>query len=211
MNGMTYIILDLLVYIFILTGCSSSEKLLEIELQNDSVSTTTTDPEITLTLVCRNRGAENLLLYGITSNLRTNADIERLCNTNRVGGGVGLMLFNQKMSPVYVIESIPDSIDYKRHDDKYFSQEMEKEKARFLAGTRVLKVSEVLNLEMIVNIRQFNLKRGRYYMQMVYYAGKGLKDNFVVGEGQIERDMKLFDAVLYQGCAVSNQISITVN
>ncbi|MBT1699009.1 hypothetical protein KK083_19095 [Fulvivirgaceae bacterium PWU4] len=208
---MTYILLDLLIYIFILTSCSSSQESLEIELLNDSVSITTGDSEVALTLACRNGGTENLLLYGIMSNLRTNADIERLCNINRVGGGVGLMLLNQSMSPVHVIESIPDSIDYKQYDNKHFSQEMEKGKARFLAGTRILKASEVLNLEMIVNIRQFNLKPGRYYIQMVYYAGKGLKDNFVVGEEQIEKDMKLFDAVLYQGCAVSNKISITVN
>lgn len=211
MSRMIIVSIHVLLSVLFYGGCTSTfEEALQIRFKRDSVLLAKNETEIALTVECKNSGNVNLLLYGIMSNLLTNADAERLCNVNRVGGGIGLMLFDHKLSPVYAVETIPDSIKHKRLDERTFKSEMADSKKRFLGGTRVLKASQVLELVLNVDMRQFNLRPGQYHLKLVYYAGKGLTDDFVVGQQQIERDMHLYDAKLYQGCVLSDQIVLTV-
>jgi hypothetical protein len=207
---MNIIIQVLLSFFLLVNSHQSGTNLLEVKVLSDSLVVTKNDTEVPIKLQCRNKGKRNLLLYGILSNVLTNAETERLCNVDRVGGGVGLLIFNNQLLPEYTIESIPDSIDYKQIDRDSFKKQMDKAKRQFLAGTRTVEAASVLDLTIKVNIRQFKLKPGKYYLQMIYYSGKGLRDNFVVGPEQIEKDMELHNAVVYQGCATSNQIVVTV-
>jgi hypothetical protein len=206
--------LAIISYLFIISvkGQSVDNGLLEIQIANDSLQTFDRNPELTISLQCKNNSGKNLLLYGFDSNLITIGTADQLCgNQERVGGGIALLVFNEKHEREHAVHSIPDSIAYKPMPKERFEKLMEQGRVRYLAGTRVLKAYSTSCLDRKINLREYRpLKKGVYHLQIIYFAGKSLMTKRV-GEEQIAKDKKEHNAELYQGCAISNTITFRVD
>ncbi len=203
-----------LTIIFVFSAVSlwgqSADSLVEIQIVNDSLKTFANSPELTIPLRCKNNGNKNLIMYGFNSNLLT-AYVDRLCgNLEKIGGGIGVLIFNAKHERVYAMHTIPDSIDYKPIPKERFEQLMGYNRMRYLAGTKILKALDISYVDKKFNLREFSLKKGTYQLQLIVFAGKSLVTKGV-GIEQIEKDKKEYNAELYQGCAISNQITFRVD
>lgn len=203
---MRYIILIL----WFCASCSKAQsidaKILEIEIMEDSIAILKEVPQMLLSIRIKNNSEHNMLLYGLGSNVLNNSEMDRLCNPRLVGGGLGIFIFNEQNKRQYSSWSIPDSIDHKPMPREKFEELMKQGTEKYLRGTRVAIKSDFSFFQRRIDLQQYMLKRGTYYLQVVYYSGVGIKDNYVVGEEQIERDRQFYNAEIYQGCAVSNRI-----
>jgi hypothetical protein len=189
---------------------SVSEQSMAIEIINDSLQVFANHGEITISLKCKNFTDKNLLLYGFESELRRYTDVVSICNVERTGGGIALFVYNERGEIQRPEWSIPDSIDYKPMPKERLEVILNNDRLRFINGKKIIKGSGVLYFDRKIDLKDFHLKRGRYYLQIGYYAGKGVK-KVMVGEEQIEKDKKAHAAELYQGCAISNKITFRVD
>jgi hypothetical protein len=206
---MQYLPIILCLLILTVKAQSVEVNLIEIQIVNDSLRTFSGNPEVTLSLRCKNNSSKNLLLYGFDSNLIT-IPADRLCTNDRIGGGISVVIFNEKHERVYAVHRIPDSIDYKPIPKERFEQLMEEGRVRYLAGTKVLKGADITYTDRKLDLHEFPLRKGTYYLQIIVFAGKSLMTKRV-GEEQIAKDKKIYNAELYQGCAVSNEITFRVD
>lgn len=200
-------------YLFItcVNGQSVDKGLIEMQIINDSLQTFASSPELTISLRCKNNRNKNLLLYGFEGNItKFGATVERACDQERVGGGIALLILNEKREREHATWSIPDSIDYKPMPKEKFEQRMGQGRLEYLRGTKILKGSDVMYVDQKIDLREFSFKKGTYYLQIIYYSGKKLKTK-TVGEEQIEKDKKAYNAELYQGCVISNEITFRVD
>jgi hypothetical protein len=90
-----------------------------------------------------------------------------------------------------------------------FEKAMDNAYGRYLAGTMSIKAYTVTCFDRSISLENFHLKKGVYFLQVVYYAGKALATH-TVGQDQISHDEQLYSAELYQGCAESNMIVMVV-
>jgi len=70
-------------------------------------------------------------MFGVT--------LERVCDFKNVGGGMALLILNEKQQRVYASWEIPDSINYKPMPPEKFKRIMEKEDYDILPGRQFLK------------------------------------------------------------------------
>jgi hypothetical protein len=188
---------------------SVNENVLNVQIVNDSLQTFASSPEVIISLRCENNSRKSLLLYGFDSNMIT-IPADRLCaNIERVGGGISVIIHSEKRERVYAVHTMPDSIAYKEMAEEKFAQLMKDADRRYLAGTKVLKRS-ITYIDKKLDLHEFPLARGTYYLQIIVFAGRSLMTK-AVGEQQIETDKKLYNAELYQGCAISNEITFRVD
>jgi hypothetical protein len=122
----------------------SVDNSLEIHIGNDTLQTFSANPEIRLSLCCKNNLDKNLLLYGFDSYLLT-MYVDRVCaHLERAGGGIGVLVFNEKNEREYAVHSIHDSVAYKPMPKEEFERFMEQGRLKYLKGTKVLKGSELI-------------------------------------------------------------------
>ena len=202
--------LSIFLHLIIIAVNAQSFDSIKIRIERDSLQTFVNNPEITISLSCKNNSGKNLLLYGFEGNItKFGATIERACDVERVGGGMALLIFNQKHERVYGSWRISDSIDYKPMPQEKFEEKMNQGRLKYLKGTKVIRASSVLHVDQTIDLREFSFRRGIYYLQVIYYSGKSLKTK-TVGEEQIDKDRKTHKAELFQGCAISNTITFSV-
>jgi hypothetical protein len=205
--------LPIILFSLIVTANAQSVEvnMIEIEIANDSLKVSASTPEVVLSLRCKNNSSRNLLLYGFGGSNVLKVGTDRLCaNQDRISGGIGLLIFNDKHERVYAVLSMPDSIAYKPMPLEQVEATIEKNRLKYLLETKVVQGDSTLCFEKKIDLNEFSLRKGRYYLQVIGYAGKSLKTK-MVGEEQIEKDKKAHNAELYQGCAISNEITFRVD
>ena len=182
----------------------------EVQLSIDSVNFFDNGNIITVSLKCKNFSNKNLLLYGFESDLNRYTDLARICNLDRVSARFALFVYDTTGAIQYPEWSIPDSIDYKPMPKARLDESMQKEQAQYRRATRIVKSNGTVTFERQIDLRDFKLRPGEYFLQFGYYSGKGIKQ-LGLDEAQIEMDEKANNAALYQGCTLSNKISFSVN
>jgi hypothetical protein len=205
---MKYITLILHLAIVTVKAQSVYPNSLQIQIQNDSLQTFAANPELVISLRCQNNSDKNLILYGFDSNLtKFGATVDRVCDYEHVGGGMALLIFNEKQQREYPDWHIPDSIDYKPMPKEKFEQRMQEGRSKYLIGTKVINGAGSFYVDQRIDLHGFSFEVSKtYYLQLIYYSGKSLRTK-TVGEEQIEQDKKANNAELYQGCAISNVIT----
>ena len=77
-------------------------------------------------------------------------------------------------------------------------------KKRFLSTGRIIKKNEKVPFVHELPLENLHLPAGRYYLQMVYYCGRKILNVLD------EREVKIKQKKLFQGCAVSNKMLFIV-
>ncbi|HEY9047595.1 MAG TPA: hypothetical protein VIN08_16930 [Ohtaekwangia sp.] len=168
------------------------------------------DQRMSIVLDCKNNGDSNLLLYAIGSHLVQNlVTEERVCDLTRVGAGLALMVFNENHERKYPIFRVHDSTLDVPQTEEQLEKLLDQGREQLLDGTRVVKVRGDISVHWNIDLSNFNLKEGRYYFKLIYFSGEGIWKNRI-GETQIKQDMKIYNADLYQGCAISNIVHFVI-
>lgn len=186
------------------------EQSILIEVRNSGGEVGRSNSIVDLSVLCSSRTSDNILLYGILSNLIFDIDQQVLCDTEKVGAGLCIQVFDS------ADRRVPAEIDL--HRDGYnrylptdvFIDKLARNRDKFLKGTKVLSFGDTLMFNRTIDLRNFHLKPGYYELQVVYYSGKGIYDDFVVGHDRVKQDEILYEAKPFQGCAISNRIQLVV-
>jgi hypothetical protein len=206
--------ISIILYLLIVTAKAQSvnDNFIEIQIINDSLQTFSDKPELTISLRCKNDSDKNLLLYGFGGSNVLKVGADRLCaNQDRISGGIGLLIFNEKHERVYAVLSIHnDSTAYKPMTREKLEERMNQNRLKYLTETKVIEGGSILDFDKTIDLHEFPLRKGTYFLQVIGFAGKSLKTK-LVGEEQIEKDKKANNAELYQGCAISNEITFRVD
>ena len=183
---------------------------IQIKMENDSIQTSVSNPEVTISFRCENQSGTALLLYGIDAPVRLLPfKAEMWCDHERVSAGLALIIYNNQLKqkpPMHYIHSDKklDPMSTERLDSL-----MKISKLNYYTTTKVLEAHETVNLKKTIKLHEYNLERGIYFLQLVYFSGKQVTT--LVEMSQIDSDRKIHKAELYQGCAISNRISIIID
>lgn len=188
-------------------SCAQVAGSLTLEIKNDSIQFFKREETITLSLKFTNEANSDLLLYGFEGWHWMNPDIEEICNLDKKSAGFAIFIFDQNNRAKL---HIPMSIDYKPMpiSDQKLTEILRQHKLKYTNEVRVIKPFETINVVKDINIKEYNLEKGRYEIQVVYVSGNGVKA--LVGKEQIEQDQLINGAELYQGCVMSNRVVLHV-
>lgn len=182
----------------------------KLSILKDTLITLSNDPRIKLDFEVKNISLSNLILYRLKSDISRDqiGNVEGFCEIEKISAGMTLYVFDEKNEPVTAIHWYVQGIGNPITKEKFDSL-MSRHKNNSLKATVILGESEIRNFKQEVDLREFHLNKGRYFIQLLYFAGRRIT-NFV-SEGEISNDKKLFNAEVYQGCVISNRSLLIVN
>jgi hypothetical protein len=93
--------------------------------------------------------------------------------------------------------------------DENVKEVLDQVRSDYLAGTKVVKSGETTVSHIRIPLYKFTLRRGVYYLHVVYYAGKGVAGG-IVGQARIDEDQDRYNAKLFQGCVASNKVKLVI-
>jgi hypothetical protein len=199
----------ILMIFFLISARSQTSSPIGIEIITESVHASGEEVGIMLKLKCVNFADSNFLLYGFDSDFNEFTTIERICDVKRTSGRFALFIYTKSHDVLWPEWRIGD-IDYKPMTRDSLDASLEREKLRYLKDTRVIKRNDAMFFEKKIALNDYHLEKGRYFVQIAYYAGIGVEKE-IVGKAQVDRDKIVYDAELYQGCAVSNTITLIID
>jgi len=188
---------------------SISPRSIEIEILTASGQVIAEDGKINLRLRCKNFSDQRLLLYGFESELNTFTNVDRICDIDHTSARFALFIYDENNQIIQPDWSIGE-VDYKPMPSDSLAAFMKTKRLQYLTETRVINSNDVVDFEKWIDLKDYHLKKGNYYLQFGYYSGVGV-EKAMVGRAQIERDKVTNNAELYQGCAISNKIMIEVD
>lgn len=183
----------------------------KIKIIDYSIKIDQTSPEFELTIELTNNTENNLLLYGFDSNQISTTRIDRLCDVERIGAGVAIILYNSVGKVQFPNKLIPDSLKYKPISDSLFRQRTKAASERYLTGTRISKKEEIVVLKRKISLWRYSVQPGMFRLKLIYFCGKGIFDSNVVGKERVEVDKRNADAEVLFGCTTSNEVILNVN
>jgi hypothetical protein len=162
----------------------------------------------TIAVKLQNLTDKNLLLYGFESEFNRFANVNSICDVSRAGGKFALFIYDENNT---IVEA-----EWRTHNnDSDFpvtTEQLEtmkkQERLNYLSEKRLIKKNESTNFEREIDLKDYHLIRGVYYLQLGYYSGKAIEQ--VVSKTQVDRDKLSNGAELFQGCAISNRILLIV-
>lgn len=188
---------------------SSKSNSIELCMLTDTVAISKTN-EIELEYSIKNLSDTNIILYRTTDKIFhfPSRRVEALCDREKTGAGLVFILFDKNLkwqsARHRVISDYSNSMTKERADSAIFVA-----KAESLKATLILKKNEIRVFKERINISSFELLKGHYLIELIYYAGRKI-DHFA-DESQQKIDMNVHKASVYQGCVSSEKALILVN
>jgi hypothetical protein len=185
-----------------------SPRSIEIEVLTDSGQVVVEDEKINLNLRCQNFCDQNLLLYGFDSDFNSFTTIDQICDVDHTSARFALFIYDENSEIRQPDWSLGD-IDYKPMPAESLEAFMKTKKLQYLTETRVIAGNAVIIFRRNIDLKDYHLTKGNYYLQVGYYSGVGV-EKALIGKTQIEKDKVTYNAQLYQGCSISNKIRFVV-
>ncbi|HEY9044499.1 MAG TPA: hypothetical protein VIN08_01325 [Ohtaekwangia sp.] len=189
---------------------SLSQTQYDIQVETDSSEILKDNQWLSIVLRFKNNTENNLLLYGIGSHLVKNFVVEeRACDLTKVGAGLALMVFDSTDKRKYPVLQFHDSTHPAPETQEQLDAMLERGRVEFLEGTRIARSKGQVSISWSIDLFDYHLEKGTYYLKLVYFSGQGVWTNRI-GETQIKQDMEVNKAKLFQGCLTSMPIIFTV-
>ena len=158
-----------------------------------------------------NKSNVDFLTYGLGQNrwLRTFPyNSSNACKLENVSSGFGMILYDIDGEEVFASLEIKDSFNHKPVTKQDVDSVVRKAGNRFMRDTLVLKKFSSRNFERKIDLHDYGIEKGVYFIRVIFYCGQ--KITFYINEGKITSDCKSLHAKLYQGCSLSNKIKLIV-
>jgi hypothetical protein len=202
-----------LLFFILMLGSAKSQSLdareIKLSILNDTLSTTSGDPRINLSFSVRNCSNLNLIIYELNSKIIRDAfgSMDPYCDQETTSAAVILYVFDAAAKPITAIHWYVNDLRNPMTSMKLDSL-MSVHKDSYLSRAVVLKKLQRENFQQEIDLREFKLARGQYFIQLLYFAGKRIR-NFVT-EDDMLKDTVHFDGTVFQGCLVSNKCVLMV-
>lgn len=186
---------------------------LSIQILDTTLVTHINTPQqrISFQFQIKNDSNSILLLYGINGGVRNMpVKADRLWdNKEKMSAGVALYIYNEEMKKLGVRKPmISEEIDHKPMPKEKLDSIFMISRSKYLKGTKVIGSFETITLEKEIDVKNYNLKKGIYYIQIAYFSGSSILS--MVDKQQLEEDKRVYKASVYYGCAVSNVVKFVV-
>ncbi|NBW39171.1 MAG: hypothetical protein EBR30_29965 [Cytophagia bacterium] len=181
----------------------------DLSITQDTISIAKDTPVVTLSLNCSNVSGKSFILYEFNGSiLMPPYEQDNFC-IKEVAAGLALFIYKESGKQKFPETYISDSIDYTPMPRERVEFLLRESRVEFAKGTCVFKPSDRRDFKKEIDLTSYQLERGTYYLQLVYFSGEYITN--YVDPDQIAKDKRTHNANVYQGCIKSNQVKLTVN
>lgn len=183
--------------------------LIKLHISNDSINTIANDPKIKIDFRVKNDSSSNFIFYRLNSSI-TKSQIGRMdlfCNPEKTGAGLMLFVYDEKLKPQTVIHWYVNDTNNPMTKERFDSL-TNVVTINSLRATVILKTREVINFQQEIDLTEFHLEKGEYFIQLMYFSGKRVLDS--INQEQLKNDKAQHNAKVFEGCIISNKINLTI-
>ncbi|MBS1559025.1 MAG: hypothetical protein JST69_09910 [Bacteroidetes bacterium] len=190
--------------------CAQKIPLMSLKVKEDTLACSKSCDKAIASLIFTNDSDSDILIYGLKHNGKDRLSpafngLSGLCDVTRTGTGAQFALYHPDgTQQLAEFEIVDHDIRKNRVTKKMMDSVFRVANKGFLESARILKAHEEITFETEVPLEQFNLQKGLYYFQVVYYCGN--KSAEVLDSHEVKRP-----APLFQGCATSAKIPFIVS
>ncbi|NBP70776.1 MAG: hypothetical protein EBR30_29665 [Cytophagia bacterium] len=156
-----------------------------------------------------NNSKKNFLLY----NFRTEPDQaffeESFYCNEEIAARPSIIIYDHNMEQIHSRPRIPAEINYKPITEEIIEEVISMEKSKFRNALQVVSAKSSVEIPLTVNLNQFPLEPGSYFMKLVYSSGTYSFN--MIGQDQVDDDKSKYDSDMFSGCVSSNMIKLVVN
>jgi len=155
-----------------------------------------------------NNSEKNLLLY----NFRTEPDQaffeESFYCNEEIAARPSTIIYDHNMKQIDSKPRIPHEINYKPITKEVIGEVISAEKIKFRNALQVVPAKSTVEISLPVNLNQFPLEPGVYFMRLVYSSGTNSFN--MISQDQIDNDKSKYESEMFSGCISSNIIKLMV-
>ena len=179
--------------------------MISLKVSKDSLSCEKPCNTVAVSFIFGNDSEDDILVYGLRKGGPGPAfgSLSRLCDVTHTGTGIQFALYHSNGAQEMPEYEIVDYWKRKPATKEVLDSTFRAFNNRFLESVRILKKHDTITLIREVPLENFNLKKGLYYLQFVYYCGN--KTAEMLDANKIDRSK------VFQGCALSTKIPFFVN
>lgn len=155
-----------------------------------------------------NNSEKNLLLY----NFKTEPDQaffeESFYCNEEIAARPSIIIYDHNMEQIHSRPRIPPEINYKPITEEVIEEVISTEKIKFRNALQVVPAESTVELSLPVNLNQFPLEPGVYFMRLVYSSGTNSFN--MISQDQVDDDKSKYESEMFSGCISSNIIKLMV-
>lgn len=188
---------------------SLEDQRIRLSILADTLTTTSDKHNIHIPFSVQNNSDKNVILYELMGSIGRDqfGAMWPYCQDDKKGAAIILFAFDSLCKPVTAIHWYVN--DLKRPmTGQRFDSIMSADKETYLARTLLLGKYQINKFKREIDLEEFHLKKGQYFIQLLYFSGIHIR-HFVT-DGEILRDKKAFNAEVFQGCLTSNKSVLLV-
>ena len=209
-HGSNYMKLLSLVIVFcsINVNGQNRESSIKIHIADTALVADVIDKKISIHFECKNLTDSTLILYGINGSFRIfPTKIENLWQyETKMSAGRALYIYNSSLKKIGTrAPMISPDIDHKPLPESKFDSLIAAGRSKYLKGKKVIKAYETIRLTQEIDIKEYELAKGTYYIQIVYFSGP--MTSAMVAPEQIEKDKNESNGTVFHGIAISNRVA----
>jgi len=154
-----------------------------------------------------NDSNDDILVYGLTGEgiMRAPFDLSRFCDLSYTGTGIAFGIYSLDGKQLRYRSYIIDYYGQREVTKQVLDSALLVLKKDFISSAIVLKKHEHSTFVKHLSLKDFELEKGRYYVQVVYYSGERISD--VLDINEVTKKSK---AKLYRGCTFSSKIPLII-
>lgn len=177
---------------------------IQLSILKDTLTTRSDDPRINLSFSVKNGSNSSFILYELNSKIVRDrfGTIDPYCAQENTSAAIILYVFDEESKPVTAIHWYINDLRNPMTKER-FDSIMSSHKESYLKRAVILKKFQEEDFEQEIDMQEFQLEKGRYFIQLLYFAGKRIR-NFVT-EDEILKDKAHFGAEVFQGCLISDK------
>jgi len=154
-----------------------------------------------------NESNDDILVYGIDGEgiMRVSFELSRFCEAKDTGTGIAYGICSSEGKPLKYRIEILDYYGQRKVTKQMLDSALRVVENDFINSAIVLKKHEQRTFVKRLSLKDFELGKGTYYLQAVYYSGERISD--VLNINEVTKKSK---AKLFRGCAFSSKIPLIV-
>lgn len=181
-------------------------KSLLLKINEDSLLCIGSCKVVTISFRLVNNSDEDVLIYGLKRGgpIPSFNGLSDLCDVKRTGTGMQFALYHPDGTEEMAEFEISDSFRQRPVKKEMIDSVLRQMKEDFLKSAMIIKGHEEKSFVKELPLHQYNLEKGLYYLEMLYYCGTNTAEALDLNE--VSRS----GAKLFQGCATSARIPFVV-
>lgn len=162
---------------------------------------------IDIQLKVSNDSNDDILVYGLPGEgiMRAPFDLSTSCNLKDTGCAIAFGIYSLDGKQLRYRSYIIDYYGQRKVTKQVLDSALLVIKKDFISSAIVLKGHEHSTFVKRLSLKDFELEKGRYYVQVVYYSGERISD--VLDIKEVTQKSK---AKLYRGCTFSSKIPLII-